>query len=580
VDINVQKVIGDVVYTEVIPYDIRIPRIIILTRKFNTIKDKRIVVSIDSWPTKSEYPLGHFVRVIGNQEEIKVESEVILLEHDVEIRPFSKAILDCLPDEDYSIDLEDISMRRDCRSYPVCSIDPIGCKDIDDALHCRKLPNGNIEIGVHIADVSHYVKPGTALDREAAKRCTTVYLVERRTDMLPARLTEVLCSLVAKKERLAFSVFWEFEQNKDKFKIVNTSFSKSIIKSVASLNYYEAQEILEKGIEDEKAVLVESIRMMHKIVKFLKMQRDENGALTLASTEIRFTLSEETHNPVDVSFYKTVDTHSIVEELMILANISVAAKIYKHYPAYSVLRRHPTPKLDKLNDLGETVKKFGFTLKVDNSKELNRSLDAITKLNDPFFNKLIRILTTRTMNQAVYFCTGDYEYKDFFHYGLATPIYTHFTSPIRRYADVLVHRLLAAALDLQSLPDEMTNRFFITAKCNQMNKKRLMAQFAGRASGTFNNYLLFKEKTVIEEAIITQITEDKMYGMVPRYGIEGLIDLLEEDVKFNVTKMTVKINGKKCKVFDYIMVKISSTNVESRFGVKMVYTSKERMKDV
>eukprot|EP00826_Nyctotherus_ovalis_P006484 TRINITY_DN11548_c0_g1_i10.p1 TRINITY_DN11548_c0_g1~~TRINITY_DN11548_c0_g1_i10.p1 ORF type:complete len:472 (+),score=116.11 TRINITY_DN11548_c0_g1_i10:95-1510(+) len=471
-------------------------------------------------------------------------------------------------------------MRRDCRSYPVCSIDPIGCKDIDDALHCRKLPNGNIEVGVHIADVSHYIKPGSALDKEAARRCTTVYLIERRTDMLPTRLTENLCSLVGKKDRLAFSVFWEFERGKDKYKIVNTEFSKSIIRSVAALNYYEAQEIMEKGIAGEKAVLVEGIRAMHKIAKFLKRQRDANGALTLASTETRFTLSEETHNPVDVSFYKTVDTHSLVEEFMLLANVSVAAKIYSHYPAYSVLRRHPAPKLDQLGDLGETLKKFGFSLNADSSKELSRSLDKVAKADDPFFNKLVRILTTRTMNQAVYFCSGDYEYREFFHYGLATPIYTHFTSPIRRYADVLVHRLLAAALDMQSLPDEMTNRFYVAAECNQMNKKHRMAQFAGRASGTFHNYLLFKGKTAVEEAVIMQIVADKMYGIVPRYGIEGIIDVSKEEARFNPGKFTAVINGKKFSVFDHIMVKISSTNLESRFGVKLEYTSEEAMKDV
>ncbi len=476
----------------VVPYDVRLPRIAILTQKFEELKDKRIVVAIDSWPRSSKYPRGHFVRTIGKLEDVSVESEVILLEHNVEIQPFSKRVLDCLPDEKYSIELEDISSRRDCRNYAVCSIDPIGCKDIDDALHCRKLPNGNFEVGVHIADVSHYVKPATALDKEAAKRCTTVYLVERRTDMLPSLLTENLCSLIGKKDRLAFSVFWEFQPVGNEFKIVDTQYSKSIIRSVAALNYYEAQDMVDKGATGERAVLVDGLRAMLKIAKFLKEQRNRNGALTLSSTEVKFSLSAETHNPTDVSFYRTVDTHALVEEFMLLANVAVAAKIYQHYPTYSVLRRHPEPKPGQISDLGDTLKRFGYGLDAKDSLALGHSLDNATKANDPFFNKLVRILTTRTMNQAVYFCTGDFDYKDFNHYGLAASIYTHFTSPIRRYADVLVHRLLAAALDQESLSDSMTNRFNVTAQCNQMNKKHRMAQFAGRASTTFHNYLLFR----------------------------------------------------------------------------------------
>lgn len=570
----------------VIPYDNRLPKVIMMTKKYEQIIDKRIIIAMDQWPVNSKYPRGHFVRTIGVQEEVNVESEVILLEHDVEIRPFSKKVLECLPDESYNIESEDYSKRRDCRSYPVCSIDPIGCKDIDDALHCRKLPNGNFEVGVHIADVSHYVKPDTALDKEAAKRCTTVYLVEKRTDMLPCRLTEVLCSLVGGKERLAFSVFWEFQpMGNDEYKIVNISYSKSVIKSVAALNYYEAQDMLEKGCTGEKAVLVEGIRAMHKIAKYLKEQRDKNGALTLASTEVKFTLSQETHNPVDVSFYKTVDTHSLVEEFMLLANVAVAQKIYQHYPTYSVLRRHPAPKLDQLADLADILKHYGHKFSAESSLALGKSLDAAKKPNDPFFNKLIRIMTTRTMNQAVYFCTGDYDYKDFAHYGLATPIYTHFTSPIRRYADILAHRLLAAALDYESLSDEMTNRFYVTAECNQMNRKHRMAQFASRASAAFQSYLLFRGKVQVEEAVIMQISGEAMYAIVPRYGIEGLVNFNKEKVEFKPAEYAIFIDNKKYAVFDHIMVTITSSNKDNRFSVKLEYKGSveknvEKMTDI
>lgn len=206
--------------------------------------NSRYLVKVDTWPLWSHYPLGHLVKLLGNEGEVAVESAVILHEFGIETKPFSKKVLDCLPvqGKGWHITPEERAKRADLCHLPICSVDPPGCKDIDDALHCIKLDNGNYHVGVHIADVTHFVRPGSALDREAARRSTTVYLVEKRTDMLPALLTENLCSLVGQVERLAFSVMWEIEPKTAT--IVSTEFTKSVIKSKDAMNYKQASEVI------------------------------------------------------------------------------------------------------------------------------------------------------------------------------------------------------------------------------------------------------------------------------------------------------------------------------------------------
>ncbi|EER07923.1 mitotic control protein dis3, putative, partial [Perkinsus marinus ATCC 50983] len=229
-----------------IPANPRIPNIRIVTKHSNDLDNMRICVVMDTWDRTSRLPQGHWSRILGRCGERDTESSVILHEHNVITRDFSDDVMRCLPPKDFQPDEEEISRRLDLRNVTVCSIDPPGCKDIDDALSCEVLDNGNWRIGVHIADVTHFVHPNTAIDKEAAERCTTVYLVERRTDMLPSLLTTDLCSLVGGKDRLCFSVLWEFQLNKkngneEVLKIVNTQFHKAIINSNAALSYAEAQ---------------------------------------------------------------------------------------------------------------------------------------------------------------------------------------------------------------------------------------------------------------------------------------------------------------------------------------------------
>ena len=227
-------------YRVFVPYNGQIPQVLIKSKQPAALEHKRMIVRITQWPVRSPFPFGQFVKIIGQEGRIKTETDMILHEYNVDTRPFSQKVLNCLSPEgkNWQASPEEMGRRWDLRHLDVCSVDPPGCKDIDDALHCIILPNGNYEVGVHIADVSHFVKAGTEIDKEAARRCTTVYMVDRRTDMLPALLTENLCSLVSKVDRMSFSVIWEIDYNT--FECVNARFGKSCIKSRASLTYYQA----------------------------------------------------------------------------------------------------------------------------------------------------------------------------------------------------------------------------------------------------------------------------------------------------------------------------------------------------
>eukprot|EP00741_Cyanophora_paradoxa_P002860 tig00000640_g2776.t1 len=506
--------------------DRKIPKIRIHTRQSSLLAGKRIVVSIDGWDRHSRYPSGHYVRIIGPIGDKAAETEVLLHENDIPVHPFSEDCMACLPKAPWRIENEDLSARKDLRGLRVCSIDPPGCKDIDDALHCRALPNGNFEVGVrilvapHIADVSHFVKAGTALDVEGAARSTSVYLVGRRIDMLPEQLTTDICSLVGQRDRLTFSVVWELTPKAD---IVRVEFFKAVIKSVAALSYGEAQNRMDDP--KDKSDLTQDIRNLNRLAKELKRKRIEAGALTLASPEVRFEIDLETSDPIDMALYETKEANSLVEEFMLLANCSVAEKIVQHFPQCSVLRRHPPPFPHAFDQLVAACRRRGIELKVSTSKELAESLDRAIIKDQPYFNKLVRILSTRCMNQAVYFSSGEVARENYVHYGLACPLYTHFTSPIRRYADVLVHRLLAACIGLESLADHLQNKETVGKACEVMNRRHLMAQRAGRASVQLHTLIFFRGKVVEDDAMVIRVRSNGVVVLVPKYGFEGIVNV-------------------------------------------------------
>lgn len=556
-----------------IPMDKRIPKIRLRTRQAEELLGKRILATIDAWNQDSRYPEGHFVRSLGDLETKGAETEALLLEYDVQYRPFPKGVLDCLPKEGHEWKVpaspEDPvwKERRDLRNLLVCSIDPIGCQDIDDALHARPLPNGNFEVGVHIADVSHFVKPNNAMDAEASIRGTTVYLVDKRIDMLPMLLGTDLCSLKPYVERYAFSTIWEITKDAD---IVSSSFTKSVIRSREAFSYEQAQ--LRVDDETQKDELTQGMRTLLMLSKNLRQKRMDAGALNLASPEVRVQTESETSDPVDVKTKELLDTNSLVEEFMLLANISVAGKIYESFPQTALLRRHAPPPKSNFEELSNQLKvKKGFNLRTESSKALAASLDTCTDPKEPFLNTLVRIMATRCMMSAEYFCSGTQSYPEFRHYGLASEIYTHFTSPIRRYADLVAHRQLAAAIEYETLDISLHSKPKLEGVCKNINVRHRNAQMAGRASIEYYVGQALKGRIVEEEGFVMKVFSNGFVVFVPRFGIEGLIRLRdlatpEPEGVFDAEEYILKVLGTtelQVELFQKVRVRISDVKEES-----------------
>uniref|UniRef100_A0A0E0K8A5 Uncharacterized protein n=1 Tax=Oryza punctata TaxID=4537 RepID=A0A0E0K8A5_ORYPU len=459
---------GGVAHALFVSKDRRIPKIRIQTRQLGNLLDKRIIVAVDSWDVLSRYPSGHYV---------------VLIENDINTRPFSTQVLACLPPLPWTLSPEDLANpnRQDIRHVRVFSVDPPGCRDIDDALHCTPLPNGNFEVGVHIADVTNFVHPGTPLDEEASQRGTSVYLVGQRIDMLPKPLTEDVCSLRADVERLAFSVIWEMTPHAD---IISTRYTKSVIKSCAAMSYVEAQA----RMDDSRLVdpLTVDLRNLNSLAKIMRHRRCERGALTLASAEVKFEIDSETHDPLDIGIYQIREANQMIEEFMLAANISVAEKILKHFPLCSLLRRHPSPTKEMLEPLLRTASSVGLNLDVSSSKALAESLDN-AKNDDPYFNKLIRILATRCMTQ--------------------------------------ICRLLAAALEIAKLPPLFQDGPQLTGVADNLNYRHRNAQMASRASVELHTLIYFRTRPMDTEARIVKIKANGFIVFVPKFGIEGPIYL-------------------------------------------------------
>ncbi|KAF7306440.1 Exosome complex exonuclease dis3 [Mycena indigotica] len=559
------------------PTSTLLPRIRIRTRQGPSLVNKKILVAIDAWHTTSRYPDGHFVRVLGDIGGEDAEREGLMLEFGISYGAFGSAILGCLPpegDQWIVAPKSDDGMwkgREDLRDLTICSIDPPNCQDIDDALHARPLPNGNIEAGVHIADVSNFVHADTPMDTEAAARGTTVYLVDKRIDMLPALLGTNLCSLRPNVERLAFSAIWELTPEA---KIVNVRFTKSVIRSKAAFTYEEAQ--IRKDDPTLQDPLTTAIRLLNTLAQKLKAARMAAGALNLASPEVKIHLdSAESSDPIDVEQKELRETNSLVEEFMLLANISVARKIFEAFPATAVLRRHlppPQTNFDKLKDI--LKKRKGMSLDVSSSGALANSLDKCVDANEPAFNTLVRIMATRCMLPAEYFGSGSVGRDTFGHYGLASDIYTHFTSPIRRYADVLAHRQLAAAIGYSPLHASLHSKANVERILEVVNRRHRMAQMAGRASVEYYVGLALKGRnerqgqgqTVTEEAFVIRTFRNGLGVFVSKLGIEGLVMFKRDLTEFDADNYCVTIPGSSAavsgdkdvliSVFDKVVVNI------------------------
>ena len=412
----------------------------------------KVLIKILDWKKQDLSPIGRVEKILGKPGDHTTEIDSILSKNSIEIK-FSEEVNEFTKNISEKISKQDIEKRRDFRDTLTFTIDPTDAKDFDDALSYKKLENNNLEVGIHIADVSHYVVPGTILDKEAYNRATSIYLVDRVIPMLPEKLSNKICSLRPKEEKLTFSAVFTFN---DKDQIIESWFGRTIIESDYRFSYQEAQEIIEtksnkiskeNSLQDKEykvdKSIVEAILTLDSIAKQKRKEREKKGSINFNKKEVSFKLNED-KDPVEIIFKESKDANKLIEEFMLIANKKVAELFTDIKKQKYIYRVHDVPDIEKLKNLKHIVRGFGYTLDISSSKGISKSLN---KLLDEVKGKkeqnLIESLTLRSMSKA------EYSTNNIGHYGLAFINYTHFTSPIRRYPDVLVHRLLQDLLNQQ-----------------------------------------------------------------------------------------------------------------------------------
>ncbi|CRH00766.1 exosome complex exonuclease RRP44, putative [Plasmodium relictum] len=508
----------------------KIPFIIIKTSLTEELRNKRVIAVIDKWDIYSKYPIGRCLSVLGNCDDIETETQLIYNEYNISNKEFSESAYKCLPPSQWQIPEEEFHKRKDFRNVLTFSIDPPGCQDIDDALSLEISDDKTfIKVGIHIADVSYFVKQNSPLDIEASKRCTTVYLINQRVDMLPKLLTTNLCSLVENQDRLTYSCIFCFDDN---YNIVDVSVSKCIIKSNKSFTYEEAQNVINDKNDNSK--IAEALRLLNSIAKHLKKQWIDQGALELrGSTEVMFEFEANDFSKTkNLKPYVSYDTNKLIETFMLLANKSIAKIIFQNFKAASILRRHPPPKKEHLKELSEYLQSIDvYDFKYDTSKELSHSLNNINLKNDQNLSNILKVLVTKCMNEAVFISGYNVHNNEMLkHYGLAAEIYTFFTSPIRRYADIMVHRILNHIYNIEPLHSKYLDIIYLNKQITLLNEKHRNARFASRASVDFFSYLYIKKiGNQITNAIITNLKKNGIQIYVPTYSTEGICYLKKKD---------------------------------------------------
>ncbi|XP_035215219.1 DIS3-like exonuclease 1 [Stegodyphus dumicola] len=585
----------------VIPYDYRIPKIRIVTKQAEGIRNHRIVVRIDNWDKESQYPNGHLVQTLGEIGELETEIQCLLIEHDIFVGEFAQNLILELPsvseEKPGKPDESEIKTRKDLRSsHFIFSIDPKGCEDVDDALSVKELSNGMLELGVHIADVTYFVQPLSATDLEARSRSTSVYLPDRRYDMLPQVLSGNLCSLLGNVDRYAVSVLWELDSECN---VQNVWYGRTVINSRYKLCYEAAQDILFGATAEEMISeipelqglnkcdlnsrfqeLSEALSKLYQTANIIRQSRLLLGGLELNSINMKFEIDHSLAAAVtDVKSSKELAIHKTVAECMIFANHWVAKKISEAFPHHAVLRHHPNPREADLLEVQKLASSKGFALNIHSNKELAASLEKAVNVNDPTFNQILRILTTQAMNQAVYFCSGNISSSAFYHYGLGLDKYTHFTSPIRRYADILVHRQLLAEIE-KSEADVKFDAGEMTDLCNHMNIKHRAVQDLEKAAQQiylayfFEDYSRQNSSPCLVDAVIYSLLTNGMLVFIPKYGIKGAVSLCNKDKKVAIVKdgvewlegqltiknssLTVEASGmiQKYSIFDHVTLSV------------------------
>ncbi len=508
------------------PFDLFIP----LNKLNGALQGQKALARIVEWDQRSRNPIGEIIEVLGYPGENDTEMHAILAEFGLPYRfePEIDKAAEKIPAE---ITAEEISLRRDFRDVPTFTIDPEDAKDFDDALSLKRLPNGNTEVGVHIADVSHYVKPGSVIDKEAQERATSVYLVDRTVPMLPERLSNHICSLNPFEDKLTYSAVFELDS---KANVINEWFGRTVIKSAKRFSYSEAQKVIDTGEGDMK----DEVLTLHNLAQKLRERRFMSGSFAFERLEVKFTLSEA-GKPLGVLFREFGTSNQLIEEFMLLANKQVAEYVGKKLKGKTfVYRIHDKPNPEKLQSFSYFIKRFGYTLDSADVKGLPAAMNKLlNEVAGKTEQNIVETLALRSMAKAVY------STANIGHYGLSFPFYTHFTSPIRRYPDMMVHRLLTKYLENQAPRDgEKYEKL-----CEHSSKRERLAADAERASIKYKQVEYMSDKIgKVFEGVISGVTEWGLYVEIIENQCEGMVAIRElQDDFFEYDETNYCIKGRR-----------------------------------
>src|SRR5918993_454443 len=534
-----------------------IPDFFIPPDKLNgAVNGDRVVAKLVKWTKTDKKPEGEVVSILKAEDINDLAMKELLIEAGFPLE-FDKEVLAEAMELSETISREELKKRKDCRDILTFTIDPVDAKDFDDAISIRNLDNGNYEVGVHIADVSHFVKPDSILDKAAYERATSVYLPDRVNPMLPERISNELCSLRPHEDKYTFSVIFQITNRGE---IKHKWIGRTIIHSNHRFTYEEVQQI----IETKDGLHYKPILLLDKLAKHFRQERFDNGAINFSSQEVRFTL-DENGKPIGIVVKESKDAHKLIEEFMLLANRTIAEYVSKikinKEPVPFPYRIHDTPDDEKLKPFAAFAKKFGYSFDIHDEAAVAASFNNLLKdVSGKSEQHVLEQLGIRTMAKAIYTS------KNIGHYGLGFEHYCHFTSPIRRYPDVLVHRVLQEVLDKEVKPDKKMEE-----KCKHCSDKERKAMEAERAGNKYKQVEFMQDYLGEEfDGIISGVASFGFFVETVLHKCEGMVtirDLSEYD-EFRLDEADYALvgskTGKKFRMGDAVRIKVAAANLEKR----------------